>query len=86
MPKVKPLADRWPGREDLYDEVSRRKRRKGLDNVSLSKVTGLSLSVLSARLNKEPGTWRLDEFDGLCRALGISLVDGIKILKGEETT
>lgn len=83
MPKVKPLAERWPGREDLYDEVFKRKRRKGLDNVSLSKVTGLSLSVLSARLNKEPGNWRLDELDGLCRALGLSLVDGIKILKGE---
>lgn len=83
MPKVKPLAERWPGREDLYDEVFKRKRRKGLDNVSLSKVTGLSLSVLSARLNKEPGSWRLDELDGLCRTLGLSLVDGIKILKGE---
>lgn len=85
MPKVKPLADRWPGRDDLYDEVSKRKRRKGLDNASLSKVTGLSLSILSARLNKEPGSWRLDELDGLCRALGLSLVEGVKILKGEET-
>ena len=85
MPRVRTLADRWPGREDLYDEVSRRKRRKGLDSESLSKVTGLSRTALSIRLNKEPGSWRLDEFDGLCRALGISLVDGIKILKGEET-
>ena len=85
MPRVRTLADRWPGRENLYDEVSRRKRRKGLDSASLSKVTGLSQSVLSTRLNKEPGSWRLDEFDGLCRALGISLVDGIKILKGDET-
>ena len=85
MPKIKPLADRWPGRDDLYDEVSRRKRRKGLDSASLSKVTGLSRTALSIRLNKEPGSWRLDELDGLCRALGISLVDGIKILKGDET-
>ena len=85
MPRVRTLADRWPGRENLYDEVSRRKRRKGLDSESLSKVTGLSRTALSIRLNKEPGSWRLDEFDGLCRALGISLVDGIKILKGDET-
>ncbi len=85
MPRVRTLADRWPGRENLYDEVSRRKRRKGLDSESLSKVTGLSRTALSIRLNKEPGSWRLDELDGLCRALGISLVDGIKILKGDET-
>lgn len=82
MPKTILIKDPWPGREDLYDELAKRKRRQGRTNKDLAEAVRLSRSRISLKLNQDPGSFRLSEFLALCNALGMDIVEGIKILRG----
>ena len=65
----------------LYD---RRKKERKKTDATIAKRLHLSRETVSLR-RRNPGNWRLDEFDIVCQMLGVPTEKMLRILKGTES-